>query len=85
MTGYYILGIAFLPVAFVIWLLLRLFRVDTKKNELGPGTISALLALAVIQLGFGAFVVIGILDLLGIVDGHRLACDWHITNANCAR
>jgi hypothetical protein len=83
MTGYLILAIAFIPVTIAIKLLLRFCGVDPKREKLGVVMISGSLALLIIILGF--YIAIGILDLLGIVDGHQLACDWHITNANCAR
>jgi hypothetical protein len=83
MSGYVVLFIAFLPVAFVIWLVLRKFGVDTKKNELGVAMIAGSMAILVFCFVYFGFIALAVLSLLGIVDGHQLFCAWHITEANC--
>ncbi len=85
MSAYLILLIAFLPVALVIrMLLIKRFKVDVESQKHGVVMIAASSALGVLILGFYVFLGIGILDALGIVDGHRFFCDdWHITEAVC--
>ncbi len=85
MSAYLILLIAFLPVALVIrMLLIKQLKVDVESQEHGVVMIAASLALAVLILGFYVLLGVGILDILGIVDGYRFFChDWHITEAIC--
>jgi site-specific recombinase len=80
---YLILAIAFLPVAIGIKLLLKLFGVDTKSEELGVVMIAGSMAIRVFCFAYFGFIALGVLDLLRIVDGHRLFCAWHITETKC--
>jgi hypothetical protein len=83
MTAYLILFIAFVPVAVFIRILLIRFGANKKDPEVGVAMIAGSLAITIICLAYFAFLGLGILYLLGIVDAHRLFCEWHITEANC--
>jgi hypothetical protein len=84
MTAYLILFIAFLPVALVIWLVLRKFGVkENVDGELGVVNIAGSMAILVICLAYFGLIALTVLSLLGIVDGHQLFCAWHITESNC--
>jgi hypothetical protein len=85
MSAYLILLIVFLLVALVMrMLLIKQFKIDVQNQEYGVVMIAGSLALGVLILGFYVFLGIGILDVLGIVDGYRFFChDWQITEAIC--
>jgi hypothetical protein len=75
MSAYLIVTIALLPVSPIIKVAARVhnrfltkFGVDTKNDEeLGDATIAGSVAIIIICLAFYAFIVLGILDLLGLL------------------
>jgi hypothetical protein len=75
MSAYLIVTIALLPVSPIIKVAARVhnrfltkFGVDTKNDEeLGVATIAGSVAIIIICLAFYAFIVLGILDLLGLL------------------
>ena len=68
MAAYLAVIIALLPVAPIIKIVLNRFGVGTKNDEeLGVAMIAGSLAIMIICLAFYAFIVLGILDLLGLL------------------
>jgi hypothetical protein len=75
MSAYLIVTIALLPVSPIIKVAARVhnrfltkFRVDTKNDEeLGVAMIAGSVAIMIICLAFYASIVLGILDLLGLL------------------
>ena len=68
MAAYLAVIIALLPVAPIIKIVLTRFGVGTKNDEeLGVAMIAGSLAIMIICLAFYAFIVLGILDLLGLL------------------
>ena len=75
MSAYLIVTIALLPVSPIIKVAARVhnrfltkFGADTKKNEeLGVAMIAGSVAMMTICLAVYAFIVLGILDLLGLL------------------
>ena len=68
MAAYLAVIVALLPVAPIIKIVLTRFGVGTKNDEeLGVAMIAGSLAIMIICLAFYAFIVLGILDLLGLL------------------
>ena len=68
MAAYLIVAIALLPVAPIIKVVLTTLGVGTKNGEeLGVAMIAGSVAIMIVCLAFYAFIVIGILDLLGLL------------------
>jgi hypothetical protein len=78
MARYSLLIIAAVLLAPIGWAIKRLLILLKIKNAaaINPFEIAGFIVLLPVMLFFPALLIFGFLDLLGIIDGHRLVCAW---------